>query len=187
VSRAAGGASAVGCGVFGLGGLLVGVALVVWLGSQALSGTTGGSDDGSRLFPSVPATLAATGEPAGAELAITPDADLGATGQVSVAGTGFAPGAIELTVCLAARLEGQVACSDDGGTAATVTEQGTFDRALEVGRVLVVEDTPYDCAVRPGACVLRTHRVDGPPDRGLAGPLAFATGLPPVEAAPAPG
>lgn len=182
-----GGASAVGCGVVGVGSLLIGVGLVVWLGSMALSGSTGGSDAGSVPSPPAQVTLAETGEPAGAELAITPDAELGETGQVSVTGTGFAPGTVELIVCLAAPLEGQLACADDGGSAAAVSELGTFDLAFEVRRAIVVEDTPYDCVVRPGACVLRTRRVEGPPDRGLAVPLAFAAGLPPVEAAPAPG
>lgn len=181
-----GGASAVGCGVFGVGGLLIGVALVVWLGSQALSGSTGGSDDGSRLFPSVPVTLAATGEPTGARLEVTPGADLGEAQQVAVTGTGFAPGPIELVACLAAPDDGGAACAD-GATGARVSEQGGFERGVEVRRVLVVGGVSYDCAVRPGACVLRTRRPDGAGDAGVSLPLAFASGPAPVGAEPAPG
>lgn len=181
-----GGASAIGCGVVGVGSLLIGVGLVVWLGSMALSGSTGGSDTGSGPDPSVPVTLAETGEPIGAELAIAPDAELGETVQVSATGSGLEPGAIELVVCLAAPLEGGLACADDA-VRVRVSEPGAFDRALEIRRVVLIGDTAYDCATRAGACVLRTRRAEGPPDRGLAVPFAFAAGLGPVDAVPAPG
>lgn len=178
-----------GCGVVGLGGLIIGVALVVWLGSIALSGTTGGSGggSGSDAESTVPVTEAATGEPVGARLSVAPATDLGERGQVSAKGTGFAPGSIELSVCLAFPLDGKLACADGGGTGARVSEQGTFDRALEIRRVLLVDNTPYDCGARPGACVLRSHRVDGPPDQGVAIPLAFSPALPPADAEPPPG
>jgi hypothetical protein len=173
--------------VVGVGSLLIGVGLVVWLGSMALPGSTGGSDTGSGPDPSVPVTLAETGEPIGAELAIAPDAELAEAGQVSVTGRGFAPGAIELVVCLTAPLEGGLACADDDAVRVRLSEPGAFDRALEIRRVVLIGDTAYDCATRAGACVLRTRRAEGPPDRGLAVPLAFAAGLAPVDAVPAPG
>src|SRR5688572_15913161 len=57
MGRAVGGASAVGCGVFGLGGLIVGIGLTVWLGSTVMS-STGGSG-GTKTTSTPPSQVSA--------------------------------------------------------------------------------------------------------------------------------
>ena len=188
-----------GCGVFGLGSLIVGIGLTVWLGSMALSGSTGGSKKGqdppstdvSALTSSLD-DLTSGGapvpgmEPSGA--AITVGDGLPAEGMAAVRGTDLASGEIQLTWCLSTADQSyEVAGCDDATTVtATVASDGTFELETPVHRTIDVSGTTYDCAARAGGCSLFGHRLDNPLDTGITAPLAFAAGLPPVDAVPPP-
>ena len=199
-----GGASAFGCAAFGLGSLIVGVGLVVWLGAMTMSSTDGGSSrkrgggdtdittDVSTLTSSLE-DLTSGGapvegmEPVGAALAVP--ADLPADGTTTATGTDLAPGPIELTWCLAvpdSRFEA-ARCDDATTATATVGDDGRLSLEVPIHRVITVDGTAYDCGARAGACALFGHRPDALLDTGIAAPLAFASGLPPVDAAAPPG
>lgn len=193
MGRAVGGSSAVGCGVFGLGGLLVGIGLTVWLGSQVLSSTTGGDTRGAKpttdvstlssnlaeLMPSAAPDL----EPSGAALRIDPPSELEDGTTATVVGTNLSPGPIDITACLAIDTSsGSDSCDPSTAVRSTVAAEGTVELSYEVARVLTVDGTAYDCAARPGACVLVGLRPDIPLPSGIAAPLTFTTGLPPVDA-----
>ena len=171
-----------GCGVFGLGSLLVGVALVVWLGSTALDGSGGppGGSDG---------TTTAVERSAVAGLAVDAPADLGDGGTVTLTGTAHPLDALAVDLCLAHPPEAASgpdgAC--DAGTAsdAVAGPDGALSVARTVPRVITATGTAYDCAAAPGACVVRV-RIAGDGGPGTTAPLAFATGLPPVDAVAPP-
>ncbi len=195
MGRAVGGASAAGCGVLGLGSLIIGIGLTVWLGSTVMSSTGGGG--ASRTKATTPdaqvSTLSstldelgpspATGmEPSGATLATSRGlADRGAT---TLRGTSLSPGPIDVSTCLAktgTRFE-VGGCDPSTTRTVDVGAGGTLASKVPIHRVITVEGTAYDCAARPGACALFGHRPDNPLDTGLAAPLVFATGLRPVDA-----
>lgn len=177
MGRPVGGASAVGCGVFGLGSLVIGIGLVVWLGSMTMSATDGGGDRGGRsssgdtgittdvsALTSSLEDLTSGGapvegmEPVGA--ALTVPGDLPAEGSTTATGTDLAPGPIELTWCLAGPgTPFEVGGCDDATTATgTVGEDGRLSLDLPVHRVITVDGTAYDCGARAGACALFGHR-----------------------------
>lgn len=199
MGRPVGGASAVGCGVFGIGGLLVGVALVFWLGSQVLPST--GSD-----APKDPETSTASSqvedlggidlpevdvvgmEPRGAAIAISPASGYDDGAAVTITGSNLAPGPIDLTTCLAEAGSATSAggCDEATTVAVTVDAEGAFTLTYPVRRVVDVEGTAYDCAARAEACILFGHRPDNPLPSGTLAPLTFAAGLAPVGAAAPP-
>jgi hypothetical protein len=193
----------VGCGAFGIGGLIVGVALTVWLGSMALSGSTGGGGGGSSpgsvsrtadsSVSALDSALADVGEgvpglePSGAALR-APDG-LAATGSTVLRGTHLTPGPIQVTTCLASSTSASetAGCDESTTVDATVGGDGVLAVEVPIHRVIAVGDARYDCAARAGACVLFGHRADNPLDTGLTAALAFTSGLPPVEAVAPPG
>ena len=69
---------------------------------------------------------------------------------------------------------------------ATVDAKGKLQVDYPIHRVITIDGTAYDCAARAGACSVFGHRPDNVLDTGLAAPLVFAAGLPPVDAAPPP-
>ena len=202
MGRAVGGASSIGCAAFGLGSLIIGIGLVVWLGSNVTTSTTGGgrADNGDTAVTDVSSLSsdledlvseygASPGlEPLGATITVT--ADLPAEGTAAVAGHDLSPGPIDLTSCLtkAGSTDGVAGCDAATTVSATVDGDGTLALDYPLHRVLTVEGVAYDCAARAGACSLFGHRADNPLDTGLVASLAFAAGLPPVDAAaPPPG
>lgn len=189
-----GGAAGAGCGIFTLVGLLVGVGLTVWLGSQVLGG--GGSSSGAGgaggarsalddlQHASVPGTV-----PAGQRITVTTDGTLVDGDSVRVGGTGLAPGPLQLTTCLAheQRLpEGLAGCDPDTTVEASAGDDGTLVADYQAHRVITVGDVGYDCAAFDGACVVVAHPA-GHPDQGPEAGLTFAPGRPPVDAERPPG
>lgn len=183
-----------GCGAFGIGGLLVGVALTVWLGSMALSGSTGG-DRGSKRpkgtsdVSSLDSTIDDLSspvpglEPSGATL-VAPDG-LAASGDLQLTGTNLSPGPIAISTCLAAT--DAPACDPTTTITVTVGGDGRLAAAVPIHRVITIDGTAYDCAARAGACLLFGQRPDNPLDTGLPASLSFAPDLPPVDAVAPPG
>jgi hypothetical protein len=190
----------VGCGVLGVGGVLVGVALTVWLGSMALSGSTGGGGTSKEKGGTIPSEVSALSsslddvqagvpgmEPSGA--ALQAPGDLAATGTLALRGANLSPGPIEVSTCLARDgSDFDTAGCDPTTTVELVVDAGgrlTDDVAIH--RTITVDGTAYDCAARAGACVLFGHRAANPLDTGLTAPLSFVAGLPPVDAVAPPG
>lgn len=175
-----GGASAVGCGVFGLGGLLIGVALVVWLGSIALDGsseTLGRTPRGERAT-----TTAAPIATTSATIALAPPADLADGTRVRVTGTDLPAGPIQLSACLTHAPAGGDRCDAATTTVASAGPDGSLSTSRTVRRVITVDDVRYDCAAVLGACSLRARPIGRPDDPGIATGLVFAAGLPPTDA-----
>jgi len=175
-----GGASAVGCGVFGLGGLLVGVALVVWLGSVALDGSSGMlGGGGGDTAPTTAVPIARSG----AAIAIDPPADLADGAEVRVTGSGFPSGPVSITACLThAPGGGGDRCDDSTGTVAAAGTGGKLLATRAVPRVITVGGVAYDCAAAPGACSLRARPIGRPGDPGVTAGILFATGRSPTDA-----
>lgn len=194
--RAVGGAAGAGCGVFTIVGVLLGVGLVVWLGSSIVpsGGGDGGSGGGAEVGLS-PDDVADLGidqvvptEVTGTGVSLTDDGSLDDGESVFVDGSGFAPGTVELTVCLTdeSRVAGGLAgCDPATATTVEVGDDGVLDAGYQVQRVITVSDVAYDCAAVSGGCSL-VAAPPGAPDQGPAAPLLFAAGLPPVDAQPPP-
>ncbi|WP_421119003.1 hypothetical protein ACE2AJ_16780 [Aquihabitans daechungensis] len=104
-------------------------------------------------------------------------------------GERLSPGPIDLTWCLtdASTPFEEAGCDPSTTIAAIVDPEGGLAIDSPIHRVITVGDTAYDCAARTQACSIFGHRPDNPLDTGLAAPLGFATGLPPVDAAAPPG
>lgn len=179
MSRAVGGASAVGCGVFGLGGLLISVGIVVWLGSIAFDGSTDSirSRDGDATTTQVPIAED------GAAIAIDPATGLTDGAEVRITGTDFPAGSVSITACLTNAPAGAGDRCDAGTTTvAAVGADGQVAATRTAPRVITVNGTAYDCAAAPAACSLRAAAAGRPGDPGVDAGLVFATGLPPVDA-----
>lgn len=187
--RAVGGAAGVGCGAFGLVGLLVGVGLTVWLGMRVTS-SVGDGVGAARSTTTLPGAVDPSGHglsglgtltvPGGAtgtgRLEAGPSTGLSDGAPVRVAGSGLAPGATSVTQCLrfetrAAGVDG--ACDDTTSVAGTVTASGDLVVGTTARRVITVLDTRYDCAAFAGACVLVAHDTGALVDIAEA-PLSFA-------------
>ena len=197
MGKAVGGAGAVGCGVLGFGGLIVGTGLTVWLGSQAMSGVggdVGDAGDGKDLKSltsevSILSENPIVGEgPNGQGLTIAAPPELAEGETVTVDGVRFSPGPIEITTCLTNPVGATTADRCDATTTAvaTVDSRGDFTLAYPARRVLTVGGTAYDCAARSQACSLVANVKDGPVDAETSAGLTFAGGLSPVDAAPPP-
>lgn len=189
MGRAVGGSSAVGCGAFGIVGLLVGVGLTVWLGSMALSGSTDGGDGPKppEATPEISTLDSAIDdlqspvpglEPSGATLEVP--AEVAANGDLPLRGTDLSPGPIRVSTCLAAT--DAPACDPATAVELVVGGDGRLAADIPIHRVITIDGTAYDCAARPGACMLFGQRPDNPLDTGLPAALTFAAGLPPVDA-----
>ncbi|MCB0970479.1 MAG: hypothetical protein KDA97_03020 [Acidimicrobiales bacterium] len=191
--RAVGGAAGAGCGVFSLLGVLLAVGLTVWLASQATSSSDvqdEAADQAAELGmrPEDAAALAADGrlptEAAGTTVSVTDDGGLDDGESVFVDGAGFAPGPVDLVMCLTgeARLaDGLAGCDPDTSMPTEVGPDGVLDAGYQVRRVITVADVAYDCAASRGACEL----VASPPGELAGAPsaaLAFTEGLPAVDA-----
>jgi hypothetical protein len=195
-NRAVGGASAAGCGVLGFGGLLIGVALTVWLGSQVTGGIGGGGgSDGSKDLQELTSEVSALANPTidglpvgGATLTVTSTATLDNGDLLPITGMAFEPGPIEVTACLAnveRTADGAAACDLTTTAVATVDGRGSFGLMYPAKRVLVVDGTAYDCAAAYQACTIVAHPKDAF-DVGTTAGLTFANDLPPVDAQPPP-
>lgn len=206
MGRAVGGASSVGCGVFGFLGLVIGIGLTVYLGAQAMSGVGGVGGSASKdRDPSSSAGRATGGledevrgltgdtvigmEPSGATVTVTAPADLGDGGSLTVTGAGLSPGPVELLTCLVGEPVAGVSsrCDQATAVAATVDGAGGFRVTYPAVRVLTIDGTRYDCAARPSACAVMAHRSDNPLETGTSGPITFGADLPPVDAVAPPG
>jgi len=188
MGRAVGGAAGAGCAGFSLVGILMGVGLVVWLGSTITTGI--GGDDGpsaiERPPPSAAVDLTIPGATfAGATIRVTAPAPLGADEIVSVTGAGFPPGPVEVTTCLTGGFrtsDGLVGCDTQTTVAATADAEGAFALDYPVTRIVGDElGTDYDCAAFAAACSVVGHPKDAFDDGPSAG-LTFATDLPTVKA-----
>lgn len=174
-----GSAVAAGCGGFSLVGLLVGVGLTVWLGSMALSGSTGGGSTrrsggqpgaaSTTTLPSVAVDLSPrTGLTDGAKVTITSDA-FGANRAVSV-----------LVCTRGADLgTGADACGDPIASLRT-DAAGHLAGQVAVPRIVEVGLGPFDCAEDAGRCSV-VLRAAGEPAAQASVPLAFVAGLDPPE------
>lgn len=184
MGKAVGGASAAGCGVLGVGGLLIGVVLTVWLGSIALSGSTG-SSDGDR--PARTSSTSTTLPPLPANAAITLEDPEGRTdgGQMTIVGSGFAPGPVVVTTCLT-HAPGGLGNRCDGATDVTTdaAADGSWMLSYATDREITVGGTTYDCAASPGACSVIAHLAEA--NDGRSAPFAFADGLAPIDAVDPP-
>lgn len=195
MGRAVGGAGAAGCGVFSILGVLIAVGLVVYLGSQATTGVGGsgkGGDDQSvqdlRDLTSQ-ASGAVNGGMAGmpgegATLTYDGPASVVDGSVLAVAGGRFVPGPVELTACVAnlpQEIDGVAWCDLTTTATATVDANGAFTVQYPAKRALQVDGTAYDCAAFEGACVLVAHPTERY-DQILTTPVAFASGLPPIDA-----
>lgn len=204
--RAVGSAASAGCGAFSLLGVLVGVGLTVWLGSQALSGGGGGggggSDAGGRRTPSADPSgaiealdaldeLTASGAidaPSPPGLKIVPGTGLVDGVPVAVVGTGLPVGIADVVACLSTpptSLAGIDPCDPATARQTIVEADGALVVETTAVRALRVKDTPYDCAAAPGACEFRVTSTgsDGPPPTA---PIIFAENLQPIDAERAP-
>jgi hypothetical protein len=172
--------------VFGLGGLLVGVALVVWLGSIALDGSGDGGGRGNRGDGRTPSGASiSSNEPS---VAIEPADGLTDGAEVRVTGAGFPPGSVRLTVCLTHAPAGaDVRCDPATTTAADAGPDGGWSSTRTIPRVITVEGVTYDCARAVGACSLRARPIAAPGVPGASTGLLFAVDLPPVDAEAPPG
>lgn len=183
MGKAVGGASAVGCGIFGVGSVLIGVALTVWLGSMALSGSTGGND-GDRPAPT---TTSTTLPPLPAEAVLAVDPADGSTdgGQVTITGSGFEPGHLIVTTCLT-HAPGPLGerCDEATNAGVDAAADGTWTVAYTTRRMITVGSTAYDCAASPGACSVIAHLAEG--NDGAGAPFAFTTDLAPIDAVTPP-
>lgn len=184
-----GGASAVGCGAFGLVGLLVSVGLTVYLGSRVTSSVDGG---GGRIetLTSEASALANTTVPGldagGARLAITAPSDLPDGATVTVGGRDLVPGELQLTTCLThgpRSADGAVGCDPTTTVAATVDRTGGLSQPYAVHRVVTVAGQRYDCAAFVAACVVVAHR-PGAVDAGVSAALAFPVTTSPAASVP---
>lgn len=185
--RAVGGAAGAGCGAFSLVGILLGVGLVVWLGSQVGSTSTGSGDGTTATVPSLPDGYGPV-DPA-LSVEATPKGDLRDVGTVLVVGTGFEPGPVEITTCLAqgSRGAGGLAGCDPASTiVAEADPDGRVAADHRVTRIIDVLATPYDCAAHAEACVVVVHP-PGAPDQGAAAAIAFPADLSVVDARRPPG
>jgi hypothetical protein len=173
-NRAVGGVGA-GCGAFGLLGLLVSVALVVWLGSQAVDRTTGSGGSSRAETEAVdPRTadleeladqideLGLDGSAPGVPMLLLSPAGPYADGaEVTVSAEGLAAGPIEVSLCLtfqtrAAGPDG--ACDTAAGTIeAEVASDGTLATTLTARRAITVLGNTYDCGAFAGACSVIVH------------------------------
>lgn len=173
-NRAVGGGVGAGCGAFGLLGLLVSVALVVWLGSQAVDRTTGSGSNGADGEAVDPRSvdleeladqiddLGLDGSPPGTPtLVLSPAGPYADGAPVTVSAEGLTPGPIEVSLCLtfqtrAAGPDG--ACDTAAGTVpAEVADDGTLAASLTARRTITVLGTTYDCAAFAGACSVIVH------------------------------
>jgi hypothetical protein len=158
--------------MFGLIGLLLGVGLTVWIGSQVFDDTTGGSASTTVTTPSLSSKAAITVE-------VPPGLD--DEGAVQVRGTGFPTGPVQATLCLTHPVESTPdPCDTATDARANVAADGTWELNLVVPRVISVGGEHYDCAAAPGACSVLAHLPDDPD--GPTEPISFSTGLGPVDA-----
>ena len=173
------GAAGAGCGGAGLLGILLAVAIAVWLGSQSLGGIGGGSGRGdgdgetatSLLATQTAEAITGTLDPAGPV----------AVGQVVRLRAPIGAGAATLRVCLSAgeRAPDTTRCSVRALTTDVESEamnaQGVELRsaALEVPATIEVGGLPRRCDEAPGACVLMLRLDDG--SLAAISPLTFAT------------
>lgn len=174
MSKAVGGASAVGCGVFGLGGVIITVGLIAWLSSMALPGS--GGDD----VTTTGATTTVPEVPADAAIALDPAGPFDDGARVQVDGTGFGSAPIVVTQCLTHPPEGADDPCDPVTSVGTVVDAGRWRLEVVVSRTITVGGTAYDCAASSGACQLLAHPNGSA--TGPAAPLEFAAGLGPVDA-----
>ena len=160
-------------------GILLAVAIAVWLGSQSLGGIGGGSGRGdgdgetatSLLATQTAEAITGTLDPAGPV----------AVGQVVRLRAPIGAGAATLRVCLSAgeRAPDTTRCSVRALTTDVESEamnaQGVELRsaALEVPATIEVEGLPRRCDEAPGTCVLMLRLDDG--SLAAISPLTFAT------------
>lgn len=181
MSRPVGGASAVGCGVFGFLSLIIGVGLVVWLSSMTLDGSSSSDDDASpsTTRPASVVDLATTG----AKVAVAAPADLADGGAITVTGTGLpaGPASVSIEVCLAHPPAGD-GCDPASGSSAAIGAEGGLTTQRTVDRVITVDDVAYDCAAAASVCVVRVRMAGDTSGPGVTAAFSFAAGLPPVDA-----
>lgn len=186
MGKAVGGASAAGCGIFGLAGILISVGLVVWLGSQATTNVGGAThapdSSGAQSLESQASALVNPSTPgvAGRDLQITAPGKLDNGGVITVAGADFDPGPIEVTSCvthLPANASGSTWCDPSTTAVATVLADRSFALSYPAKRIITVEGTAYDCAAFFHACSIVAHP-KGAFDKGSVRGLTFSSDLP---------
>jgi hypothetical protein len=103
---------------------------------------------------------------------VTPDHDLGYRQSVTVTGTGFAPGGVDISECVdvPSGPESFTACGTYASTVADLS--GAISTTVDVRRILDVGfPQKIDCATNPNPCVLRVG--PGDPDVTASVPLGF--------------
>lgn len=148
-----------GCGGLSLIGLLVGVGLTVWLGSMVMDGTFGGDSPKPRDTETLASVIdSSTTVPRGAAVAVTPTSDLTEGAEVTVTSDAFPAGTeVRVETCLARTsvVTGDASPCDPREIAlAVVDERGHLAARYPVTRVVTVAGTPFDCASKPGMCVV---------------------------------
>lgn len=156
MGRAVGGAGA-GCAGAGLVGLLVSVAIVVWLGSQGLGGGDG-DDDRDATRPTDPAGLLGVLDPPVVTIGDGGPVAPGPT--VAVRATGVAPGVATVSVCAVATplaAGAEIDPTSCGAVLATVEigASGVLDAEVAVAADLELGDRRVDCRVDPCSVVVR--------------------------------
>lgn len=163
MGRAVGGAGA-GCAGAGLLGLLLSVAIVVWLGSQSLGGDGGSGIDADRTRPTDPAgLLAALDAP---EVTVGDGEPLALDVPAPVRATGVAPGRATVAICALPEgwEPGQFVEPDRCAAPAAeaeVADDGELSLAITPTVPLTMGDEAVDC--RTVACsVVLDPAGDGP-------------------------
>ncbi|MCU1372096.1 MAG: Neocarzinostatin family [Ilumatobacteraceae bacterium] len=192
MGKAVGGASAVGCGAVGLVGLLIGVGLTLWLGSMALTGSTGGDPRpattlaGPTTSTAPPSTLddrSDAGLPPEATVVVLAGNDFDDGGRITVRGSGFPVGPIAVTMCLAdTPLAADARCDATTRVPIATGPDGGWTLVYPAPRVITVARVAYDCAAVPGGCAVLAQLDSRTDDVGVSARVTFATGLPPVDA-----
>lgn len=156
-----------GCGGLSLIGLLIGVGLTVWLGSIAMNGGLGGHDNKASGRTSVSSVLATSTTLAPtAAITVRPATDLAEGATVTVSSAAFPAGTkVRVSTCLsrATLATGTASLCDETTTSnAVVDRNGHLILGYKVVRAITVNNVPFDCAEKAGACVVTaTSTVDG--------------------------
>jgi hypothetical protein len=191
--RAVGGAGA-GCAGLSLVGVLVSVGIVVWLGAQAFDATGSGrssptlTDGAEVVLDRDDLDALEDGAAAGGRsIAARPTGPMGASATLAVDVAGFAPGPVELRLCLTRPAPDAEAsgCAVDAVGTAEVDATGAATTTVEVPRSLTVGEVIHDCGAAADVCSLVAH-APGDPRAGIGAPLAFDEPAGP-EDAPRPG
>lgn len=163
---------------FSLIGLLVGVFLVVWLGSKVMD-STDGTTTKKETAEDVASTIVAanTTLPKGIEVKVDPSTGLADGATVTITSSAFPAGSpVKVAECASGSnivTQGSDPCDQDHAATATVGADGKLSTTFRVGRAVTIGGTPFDCASQDGYCSVRVISVSDPKLAGAV-PISFA-------------